>query len=79
MMMTGYNSLDSPNLMKLFLEAGAKTSFLNKRNDSLVESLINSIHSICGKDIYISKIKAAFIIFNSYCFNFALMDSYNWS
>jgi hypothetical protein len=78
-MMTGENSLSSHNVMKLFLEAGAKTCFVNKANMSLVECLLNSRHSIIVDRSFRIKMKDAFIIFNSHCFNFALMDSFNWS
>ena len=73
MMMTGARSLQSHNVMKLFLDVGAKSCVVNIHDCSLVESLLFSSHGVIINDRYFLMLKNAFIIFNSYCFNFSLV------
>ena len=78
MMMTGARSLQSHKVMKIFLEAGARSHFVNKLEYSLIECHMFSNHAVIVNDAHERMKISAYIIFNSFCFNFALVHEYYW-
>jgi hypothetical protein len=78
MMMTGARSLQSHYVMRLFLEAGAKSCFVNNLEYSLLECHMMTNHGVIVNEAHERMQVTAYIIFNSFCFNFALVHIYYW-